>query len=171
MSAANPGLPGRTGIETSPVSWLGGSLRSDRNGGAVFPSGSESLATRRPRQWLAPNSSPPYSRAAATAFHRLPVHEVSGECGRHLCPWQERRLRSQQSAPRNEQQNPPANGFRAKSRAAGRWAASRLPAAPRKSPRAFPGRTRRPEDPHAGICLCGEARCDHKTRRPNSARA
>jgi hypothetical protein len=24
---------------------------------------------------------PPYSRAAATALHRLPVHEVCGDCG------------------------------------------------------------------------------------------
>ena len=167
MSAVNPGLPGRTGIETSPVSWLGGSLRIHRSGSAVFPSGSESLAIHRPRQWLAPKNPPPYSRAAATAFHRLPVHEVSGECGRRLCPWQKRRLRRRRSPPRNEQQNPSANGFRAKSREGARWAASRLPAAPRKSPRASRGRTRRPENPHAGIYPCGAARCDRKTPRPN----
>ena len=65
-------LDGRIGIEAPSVSWLGGSVRR----GLPIPApirGIESADATvvRARQF------PPYSRAAATVFHRLPVHGVS----------------------------------------------------------------------------------------------
>src|SRR5690348_1864676 len=58
-------------IETPPVSWLGGALlaRPSRTDGRVF--------RRSARRSDARPIFPPYSRAAAAAFHRLPVHGVS----------------------------------------------------------------------------------------------
>src|SRR5208282_2741731 len=76
----------RTWIETPPVSWLGGEARlpgpiryvtlfatSRIIGGLPIPLLQDSGWRRK---------IPPYSRAAATAFHRLPVRGVSGDCGR-----------------------------------------------------------------------------------------
>ena len=65
----------RPGSRAPSVSWLGGSI--ERRG----------LPIPLPARWLEPargtvvraRQFPPYSRAAATAFHRLPVHGVSGE--------------------------------------------------------------------------------------------
>jgi len=64
------------GLQTSPVSWLGGELleprrnRGQRVGG--LPAATNSA--------VATNENPPHSRAAATDFDRLPVHEVCGCC-------------------------------------------------------------------------------------------
>ena len=44
--------------------------------------GASRSAIRCSDSGCAPKNSPPYSRAAATAFHRLPVRGVSGDCGR-----------------------------------------------------------------------------------------
>jgi len=58
-------------METPPVSWLGGILL-----GPAFPP--RCRVFRRSTEAVArARLLPPYSRAAATAFHRLPVHGVS----------------------------------------------------------------------------------------------
>src|SRR5579862_3287238 len=64
-------------IETPPVSWLGELSRYIRDPSAAFPSrhriSIDSLAGPVARA----EKLPPYSRAAATVFHRLPVRGVS----------------------------------------------------------------------------------------------
>jgi len=81
----------RIRIETPPVSWLGGlsgwslwQRKWDPGSSAAFPSFARNRGLLR---FFASDSgarwkSPPYSRAAATVFHRLPVRGVSGDCVR-----------------------------------------------------------------------------------------
>jgi len=63
-------------LQASSVSWLGGNSLTPRirrgQRLAAFP--------QQQNAAVATNENPPYSRAAATAFHRLPVHEVCGYC-------------------------------------------------------------------------------------------
>jgi len=61
-------------LQTSPVSWLGDNLLREENSRAagLRPSRSEKRCSG------AQVKRSPYSRAAATALHRLPEHEVRG---------------------------------------------------------------------------------------------
>jgi len=78
-------------IETPPVSWLSGPLTFR------WKKLNEPWASTRPShpgpyhsdfEWFASKNSgvrrknPPYSRASATALHRLPMRGVSGDCER-----------------------------------------------------------------------------------------
>jgi len=65
------------GIETPPVSWLGEWPRDI--GAAARPSrrGTESHRFAARTSGTRQKTFSPYSRAAATAFHRLPVRGVS----------------------------------------------------------------------------------------------
>jgi hypothetical protein len=61
--------------EIPSVSWLGESAS------AAWPSQPVSESGRFTGKSVASAENfPPYSRAAATAFHRLPVHGISGDC-------------------------------------------------------------------------------------------
>src|SRR5450432_1174238 len=73
------------GLQTSPVSWLSGDefWRCGRNSGCSKTQRTRSLPVAALwLQWLA-SEYPLYSRAAATDLHRLPEHEVCGDCGGH----------------------------------------------------------------------------------------
>src|SRR5713101_6862182 len=70
----NPGaFPRLFGLRTPPVSWLGGTTK--RHG---LPAPTPAPYGTGWNSGLRSITSPPYSRAAATAFHRLPVHGVCG---------------------------------------------------------------------------------------------
>jgi hypothetical protein len=77
------------GLRTSPVSWLGGNSGPggawDRRCGA-FPRRRRGFETQRFAAVACAVFIPPYSRASATALHRLPEHEVRGDCEGRLGP-------------------------------------------------------------------------------------
>lgn len=67
-------------IEAPPVSWLWRFNSAFEILCAAFPPWRRIETIRRAGQWHAPQTSSPYSRAAATDFHRLPVRGVSCDC-------------------------------------------------------------------------------------------
>lgn len=162
-------------IEAPPVSWLWRFNSAFEKICAAFPPWRRIATIRRAGQWPAPQTSSPYSRAAATDFHRLPVRGVSCGCLR-LRDHFRIRLRSAVKALRGIRSTietcfgmPPrgVNNFRAKSRAAARPDANPPPAALRTLLQASSARTLPPECRSAAPCHGAAGRCGPRIPPPD----
>jgi hypothetical protein len=71
-----------TGVETPSVSWLGRFHPCTTGAAAAFPFPQQRISDSLLETVARAENLSPYSRAAATAFHRLPMHGVSGGCRR-----------------------------------------------------------------------------------------
>ena len=147
----------------------------ERFGTAARPSHPviESVRIRCAGQWHAPKTFPPYSRAAATDFHRLPVRGVSCDCGRRSAMAERAPLAKAAERPREfvrcklnpcsaiPSQNHPRAPARPHLHFERRLETPLRAARGHRPPRAFP---------RASICPCAAARCGRKTPQPSSAR-